>query len=138
MWSSTAAALARLGWPVSVVPGRPTTRRSPDEVLEHLLVHLPADRPLVLVVHSNAGLYVPALGSRRQMIGSVFVDAALPPAVGDVPMAPPAMHAVLQDMADAEGLLPPWSRWAEEEVRSLFPDASAREAGEAQQPRLPL
>jgi hypothetical protein len=139
VWSSTAAALKESGWPVSVIPALAPAPRSPRQVLEHVVEHLPADRPVVVIVHSNAGLYVPALGSRRRVVGSVFVDAALPPAAGDVPMAPPQMQPVLRDMADADGLLPPWTQWwAEDELQSLFPDAATRTEVEAEQQRIPL
>lgn len=53
-------------------------------------------------------------------------------------MAPPPMQRVLRAMADADGLLPPWTQWwAEDEVQSLFPDAAARAAVEAEQQRIP-
>ncbi len=49
------------------------------------------------------------------------------------------MQAVLRDMADAAGLLPPWTQWwPEDQVAPLFPDPSIRAAVEAEQHRLPL
>jgi hypothetical protein len=58
----------------------------------------------------------------------VHVDAALPPAAGEaVPMAPPAMLEYLTELADADGLLPPWSRWwPEEEFAQVLSDPRAR------------
>lgn len=99
------------------------------------IIESAADDPVVLVPHSNAGLYVPAaidaLG--EQVRGVVFVDAALP-SVGH--------HTTpdfLRELATVDGLLPPWtSWWAEADVAALFPDAQLRAEVEAEQPRMPL
>ncbi|MDG4801987.1 hypothetical protein [Micromonospora sp. WMMD980] len=41
---------------------------------------LPSDMPVVLVAHSNAGLFVPVVveAARRPVAGCLFVDAAMP------------------------------------------------------------
>ena len=56
------------------------------------LNQVPTDAPLVLVAHSNAGLFLPAIrsGLARPVIGSIFVDAALPARRGSTPAAEPA------------------------------------------------
>lgn len=107
--------------------------------MRSFLAALPADRDLILVPHSNAGLYVPALTTRRRVAGYVFVDAGLPADGTSVALAPPAFRDFLGGKADADGLLPPWTRWWDSpDVAALFPDAAARELVEREQQRLPL
>ena len=91
--------------------------------------------PVVLVPHSNSGLLVPAVleAVGDQVRGVVFVDAALPGA-GYF-----AQRDFLDNLADADGLLPPWtSWWNESDVAELFPDAETRARVEAEQVRMPL
>jgi hypothetical protein len=57
-------------------------------VLAWFLGAIPADADVILVPHSNAGGYVPALAARRRVTGFVFADAVLPPASGTMPMVP--------------------------------------------------
>lgn len=95
-------------------------------------------RPL-LVPHSGAGLWAPGLAARLDAVGTVFVDAALPAGTGSTPTVPPALAEHLRGLADAAGLLPPWTRWwPEEDVAALFPDDATRTGVEAEVPRLPL
>lgn len=98
------------------------------------------DQAVVLVPHSNAGLYAPYLATLVDVRATVFVDAALP-APGtegkDTSLAPPAFLELLRTLADDEGVLPPWTRWWED-TADLFPDPSTRRAVEREQPRLPL
>lgn len=91
--------------------------------------------PVVLVPHSNSGLYMPevvaALGD--QVRGVVFVDAALPE-VGFY-----APKEFLNTMADADGKLPPWTAWWEDsDVAGLVPNAEVRFRVEAERARMPL
>jgi len=94
-----------------------------------------AGEPVILVPHSNAGLYVPAVVDAlgEQVRGVVFVDAGLPGA---------GHHTTpdfLRRLATYDGLLPPWtSWWDEDDVAALFPDARVRAEVEAEQPRMPL
>jgi hypothetical protein len=112
---------------------------SAAEGLASLLAQLPMDRELVLVPHSNAGLYVGAVAARRDVRAAVFVDAGLPSPDGPTPTAPAPVLGVLAGLADEAGLLPPWTKWwPEEDVAPLFPDPAARARIEAGQPRLPL
>ncbi|MEP9362398.1 hypothetical protein ABLE68_05490 [Nocardioides sp. CN2-186] len=98
-----------------------------------------AGRPdVVLVPHSNAGLYAPDLAERTRARATVYVDAALAGEGPDAALAPPRFLDFLAGLADQDGLLPPWTQWWGEEVDDLFPDAAARAAVEAEQPRLPL
>jgi pimeloyl-ACP methyl ester carboxylesterase len=95
---------------------------------------------LVLVAHSNAGLFIPVIAAALpgQVRGCIFVDAALPPPSGAAVVAPPELLALLRDKASG-GLLPPWTDWwDEDEVAPLFPDQATRQAVTEEQPRLPL
>ncbi|MGQ0844369.1 MAG: hypothetical protein ACT4QF_09555 [Sporichthyaceae bacterium] len=132
------AALLRAGGVEVVVPRTPSRPTKPAEVLTAFLDGLPS-RPLLLVPHSNAGLYVPALAARRRVTATVFVDAALPGPDPTTPTCPPPLRALLASLADADGWLPPWTRWWDEaDLAPLFPDAAERARIEAAQPRLPL
>lgn len=103
------------------------------------LAAIPDDRDVVLIPHSNAGLFVPALAAARRAVGYVFADAGLPGEVDRVPMIPAEFRDMLAGMADGAGMLPPWTQWwAGEDLSALFPSARARELVEAEQVRLPL
>ncbi|WP_028643403.1 hypothetical protein [Nocardioides sp. URHA0020] len=84
---------------------------------------------VVLVPHSNAGLYAPLLGARIGADAVVYVDAALAGDGPDTGLAPEGFLSFLRGLADAEGLLPPWSQWWDDPVVDLVP---------ADGPRLPL
>ena len=99
------------------------------------IVRAAGDDPVVLVPHSNAGLYIPAvfgaLGDQAR--GAVFVDAAVPWE------GPIARRSFFDALADADGRLPPWtSWWADPDVAGLFPDAQVRARVEAEQSRMPV
>lgn len=98
------------------------------------------DEDLIVVPHSNAGLYVPAIAAHRRALSFVFVDALLPAASGRIELAPPAaLLDVLRDKADENGVLPPWTAWwPEADVAALFPVDTVRASVEREQPRLPL
>ncbi|MFC1401423.1 MULTISPECIES: hypothetical protein [Streptacidiphilus] len=114
------------------------------------LTAVPADRPLVLVAHSNAGLFLPLIRAgldgtdggdgrpRRQVVGSVFVDAALPARDGATPVAPPELLEFLRGKS-VDGLLPRWTDWWDEaDIAPMFADATTRRTVVDEQPRLPL
>jgi hypothetical protein len=107
--------------------------------LAHFAAAVPTDRPVVLVPHSNAGLYVPQLVAGRPLSAAVFVDAGLPEPAGAVDLAAPAMLGHLETLASADGRLPGWSRWwPQEEVSVLFASREQAVEIEREQPRLPL
>ena len=138
VWAPVAERLRHGGWPVDVCR-LPTAPTSPRDVLSAFLEVLTPGRPVVLVPHSNAGLYVPQLVHEREVVATVFVDAALAPAEGAAPLAPDSFRAFLESRADADGLLPTWTRWWDDaDVAGLFPDAATRLRVEQQQQRLPL
>ena len=135
VWQPVAAELRSRGRDVTVVPS-PGAVSSPREVIDRWVPAIP-DEPVVLVPHSNAGLYVAALADARFVAAVVFVDALLP---GDGPStrtAEPAFREFLDSLADERGVLPPWTDWWPD-VAPLFPDPLVRAAVEADEPRLPL
>ncbi|MPZ94706.1 MAG: hypothetical protein GEU96_07260 [Propionibacteriales bacterium] len=138
VWQPAAKQLRRAGWSATVAAG-PAAPSTPDEVLRSYLDSIRTDAEVVLVPHSNAGLYVPRLIAERDVVATVFVDAALPPDAGSVPLAPAGMDEFLAARADEDGLLPPWTQWWEDgDLDGLFPSRAARTLVEREQPRLPL
>lgn len=117
----------------------PNGARSPAEVVTAYSRAAEGPGDLVLVPHSNAGLYAPLLAERVGARATVYVDAALPGPDTTTQLAPPPLLDVLRGLVGADGLLPPWTRWWDAaETEALFPDAATRAAVEAEQPRLPL
>ena len=138
VWEPVATELRALGQVVTNVALEAPVR-SPVNVLHNFLSSLP-DGPVVLVPHSNAGLFVHALAAQHRVLATVFVDAALPPTTaGTTTPASGAFYEFLTQKADANGVLPVWTRWwDEEEATELFPDKATRECVEEQQQHLPL
>ncbi len=136
-WQSTARALEGNGRCVRVPSLLGVARSAPPYWPAGVdsIVRAAGDEPVVLVAHSNAGLFVPAVVEALgdQVRGVVFVDAALPGA---------GHHTTsdfLRGLATVDGLLPPWTAWWDEaDVADLFPDAHIRAEVEAEQPRMPL
>lgn len=137
MWRATAGVLEDMGRGV-LVPSLAGVAAGPPPFWPagvEAIVRSAGDHPVVLVPHSNAGLYVPAVVARLgdQVRGAVFVDAALPGA---------GHHTTpefLRRLATEDGRLPPWTSWWDDaDVAELFPDAEVRAAVEAEQPRMPL
>lgn len=131
---------------VAAVPARPS---GPDDVLARLRAAVPSDGDVVLVPHSNAGLYAPALAAQvlaeqvptapERRVATVYVDAALPSATPTTPLAPAGLLAHLAGLADDDGRLPPWTRWWDDaDVDRLFQGTAWRRRVEEAQPRLPL
>ncbi len=105
------------------------------------LADVQADQPLVLVAHSNAGVFLPVIrqGVRQPVAFSVFADATVPAAHGQTPMASAEFLPFLRDLAGPDGRLPQWTGWwNEDDVAPMFPDQKVREVIAAEQPRLPL
>ncbi len=97
-------------------------------------------RPVVIVPHSNAGLFVPLVVDRlgERAAACVLVDASLPPAEGESAVVPADFLPFLRAKA-VDGILPRWSDWwEEEEIASLYPDQETRSALTAEEPQLPL
>ena len=138
VWHAVGLLLSARGWTVAGLP-RFDSIASYRDVLSAWERALPPDADYVLIPHSNAGLYVPALGENRRVVGQVFVDAGLASDAGSVPLAEPAHYGMLTRLADEDGILPPWTGWWEDtRLAELFPDAETRDRVEAEQSRLPL
>jgi hypothetical protein len=138
LWQPVAQVLAAWGWDIVTCP-TPTAPHSAEDVLDAFFAALPANRELVLIPHSNAGAYLPALTEQRSVAGLLFVDAVLPPRRGRIALAPQAFLAFLRGKADADGVLPVWTDWWEEaDVAALFPDSRTRARIERARPRLPF
>ncbi|MFC0600064.1 alpha/beta hydrolase [Streptomyces palmae] len=104
------------------------------------LREVPAASHLTLVVHSNAGLFLPAIrsGLDHPVTGSIFVDAALPARVGPTPVATPEFMEFLRPMA-VDGRLPRWTDWWDEaDIAPMFDDPAMRQTVIEEQPALPL
>lgn len=137
VWEPVATELRRSGHAVTVA-ALDRSVRSPRHVVEAVRAALP-DEPVVLVPHSNAGLSAPLVAEDGRVEATVFVDAALPPAdAREVTMASASFVEFLTAKADADGVLPVWTQWWDEDLTPLFPDATTRELVERQQRRLPL
>ena len=98
-------------------------------------------QPVVLVVHSNAGLFAPVIARDlgRPVARMIFADASVPPATGETEAAESEFVPFLRDLAGEDGRLPPWtSWWSEEDVARMLPDPRLRRVITAEQPRLPL
>ena len=95
VWRPVAKALELHGWVVKTAPAGEQAPTGPSDVLLTFLAALPPGKDIVLVAHSNAGLYVPALVQERRVVANVFVDAGLPVRNGRVPLAPPAFRDFL-------------------------------------------
>jgi hypothetical protein len=113
--------------------------QTPEQVLEAFTAGLPSDDEVILVPHSNAGLFAPsvAVAGGPRTLATVFVDAALPAPAGSTPLAPPDFYDFLAGLAD-QGRLPPWTEWWGAAGRGLFPSGEWQRRVEAKQPRLPL
>ncbi|MFH9978958.1 alpha/beta hydrolase [Streptomyces sp. NPDC017179] len=145
-WHPVAERLTAAGHRVRVpsllhvgVGGPPFWPRAVSAVRDDLR-QVPADSPVVLVAHSNAGLFVPAIrsGLDRPVTGSVFVDAALPARRGQTPVASSQLLEFLRPMA-VDGTLPRWTDWWDEtDVAPMFPDPETRRTVVEEQPALPL
>lgn len=146
-WAPVAARLSASG-AVAVVPSLvdvtevddpPFWPRVADRVND-ALSRLPRRQPVVLVAHSNAGLFVPVVvqAARRPVAGCLFADARLPARTGPSPTASPERLADLRTQV-TDGRLPRWTAWwDEDDIAQLFPDPRTRAAVSAEQPRLPL
>jgi hypothetical protein len=145
-WAPVAARLETAG-AVAIVPSLsgvadagPPFWRSVAETVRGAIDELRPGQPVVLVAHSNAGLFLPVIvdAARRPVVGCVFVDAALPSRYGSTPVASPEMLDFLKPKATG-GRLPPWTSWWDEsDVAPMFPDSQTRSAVSVEQPRLPL
>ena len=93
---------------------------------------------VVLVPHSNAGYLAPVVSERRSGLPVVFMDAALPAPSGTSPLVPAGLRSHLAALADADGMLPAWSRWwPRDDLDDVLPGAWFDRI-DAIAPRVPL
>jgi hypothetical protein len=91
----------------------------------------------VLVGHSAAGLLLPSLAAALNAWGIVFLDAHIPPDVGPTPPTDAAFRPFIEGLPVEQGRVPKWSQWwGPHWLDNLIPDEPAREAFEADLPRL--
>jgi hypothetical protein len=135
VWAPVASELTGRGRDV-LLPAAYGEVRGPADVVDHLLGAIPEDAPVVLVPHSNAGLFAGAIASARDVRGIVFADAR-PPSIGPIAETPLRDH--LATLVDEDGLLPVWTRWwPDRDLAGLCPDPVTQTRVEAEQVRLPL
>ena len=97
-WEPVAADLQAIGASAAVPDMRSVSDADPpywQEVVARAcdgLRDMPADEPLVLCAHSNAGLFMPQIWDRldRPVAAFIFVDASVPPDRGVAEMVPRA------------------------------------------------
>ncbi|MEV0344600.1 alpha/beta hydrolase [Nonomuraea sp. NPDC050680] len=142
-WTPVAEALGRRGY-AAVVPDLTGVARhgSPywPKVVEAVRAAAP-ETPLVLVPHSNAGLFLPVIkeGLGERVVSCVFADAHIPPRDGLVRAAQEAFLPFLRELADDDGVLPRWTDWwSDDDVAAMLPDLGVRATVVEEQPRLPL
>jgi hypothetical protein len=122
---------------VQVVAHAGAAPLSAASVIDAFLNVLDANVEWVLVPHSNAGLFAPAVARTRRVGGVVYVDSRLPET--DVcPMRPPGSLGFLADKVDSSGLLPPWNLWWDGDLSHLFPTRAVQRVCEAEMRRLPV
>ncbi|WP_239137463.1 alpha/beta hydrolase [Sphaerisporangium rufum] len=145
-WAPVAEHLTAAGHEVRVpsllqvgIGEAPYWPRAVDAVRDDL-ESIPPDRAVVLVAHSNAGLFLPVIraGLDRPVTASIFVDAALPARTGATAVASAQGLEFLRPLA-VDGSLPQWTDWWDEgDVAPMFPDPVTRRTVVEEQPRLPL
>jgi hypothetical protein len=146
-WSPVAGQLADLGC-TAIVPsllgvgeGDPPFWPRVVAAVARGLAGTDPDQPVVLVAHSNAGVFVPVIRHDLPwpVACSVFADATVPNRSGPTPNAGEDFLPFLRGLADPDGRLPRWTDWWEgEDMSALFPGPSTRDLITAELPRLPL
>ena len=92
----------------------------------------------LLLPHSNAGYLVPLVSAAVDDAPVVFVDAAVPDPGATTRLAPWRFRDFLADLADVDGLLPPWTRWWPRQEYSAVMSDEWFERIDAAAPRVPL
>ena len=107
-----------------------------SELVERWAYQATTHDDVVLVAHSNAGSLAPSVSERLGGAAIVFLDAALPTNRITGP-APAAFREFLAGLADANGLLPRWTRWWPRGEYDALP-GDWFDLLDAQLPRVPL
>ena len=135
-YRALAAALTDRGSDVRVAPATLGPGEGAPDLVRRWSRLLTGDT--TLVAHSNAGYLAPLVHSAGTSAPIVFVDAALPPASGSTSLAPPSLRSMLVDLADSDGLLPPWTRWWSRSTMDAVMPSEAFAELDRDCPRLPL
>lgn len=138
-WRQVADELRRRGFealvPARRAPldtGRPYWAAAAGDVVADL--HRSGDDEVVLVGHSGAGPWLPAIGEAvaaagRRLTAVLFVDAGLPTAGPVSATLTGPFLAQLEALTGPGGVLPPWPEWwPPETLATLVPDPVARAA----------
>jgi hypothetical protein len=136
-YEGLAAGLARLGFDASVADSGLRAGEGAAELVDRWTAAL--EPGSVLVAHSNAGLLAPRVRAGQGSDAAiVFMDAALPPERGTYALSPTRFREHLGTLADASGMLPPWTRWwPREDMEGLLTPDDLDDVDRAC-PRLPL
>lgn len=90
-WDPVACHLRTLGWDVVIAPDEGFAPSTPQEAAIAYAAAVPSDHPVILVPHSNAGSFIPALIAPRNISSVVFVDAVVPVESGTQRIVPAAL-----------------------------------------------
>jgi pimeloyl-ACP methyl ester carboxylesterase len=146
-WAPVAGALRARGHTVEVpsmlgfADAGPSYSRAYINRATAVLGSLALDAPVLLVGHSNAGLFLPAIARvlAPRVVALIYADASIPPVERrDVAIAPETFLDDLRVMA-VDGILPRWGDWWPDDVTAgLYPDPATRQHVAAEEPQLPL
>jgi hypothetical protein len=136
-YEGLAAALSRVGMDASLADSGLRPGEGAAELVARWTDTL--DPRAVLLAHSNAGLIAPCVRAGQATDAPVvFMDAALPPEEGTYALAPPRFREHLGTLADAAGMLPPWTRWWPREDLDAVLTPDEFDDVDRSCPRLPL
>ena len=85
----------------------------------HLAREIPQCPAPIMVGYSAATVLTAALASRMPVRGLIFLDGVIPPDSGPASFAQASFRQLIDSLADAEGRLPPWSRWFDGHPRRI-------------------
>ncbi len=139
LWRGFSESARSLGWATAAIT-QPAAPADPRVAARAYADGLPAGE-IVVLAHSNAGLYVPQLVTDNvDIVAVVLLDAVLTPrGETSAAVAPPALVEHLEALADADGRLPVWtSWWSEDQVDAVLPTPSLRDKVTQDQPKVPL
>jgi hypothetical protein len=135
-YAPLAASLTDRGSPTTVA-SLPEGHVTPERVLAQFGAAVVEHGAAVLVAHSNAGYYAPALGAELDL-PVIYMDAALPAqGESETVLTPAAFAEFIDSLPIRDGLLPPWpSWWDRADIAALFPDQAWLDLVTREAPRL--
>lgn len=129
-----AAAMEALGW-TTTVPDLRSAIASPARFGEGAASAV--DTADIIIGHSGAGAFLPAVAAATRAATAMFIDAVVPPSE---PLFTPSARLLqlLDTLPIVEGLLPPWHEWWPAGLMvELVPDMSLRRRITAEIPQVP-